>query len=74
MGGTLFNTSASRADRGADTYRIDSDMTTFSDASFSCWSLSCDLSILDLDFLDFDVFSELATSIDGIKIWMEVAY
>jgi hypothetical protein len=49
-------------------------MTTFSDASFSCWSLSCDLSILDLDFLDFDVFSELATSMDGIKSWMEVAY
>ena len=57
-----------------DTYRIDSDMTTFSDASFSCWSLSCDLLVLDLDFPAFDVFSELATSMDGIKSWMEVAY
>jgi len=60
--------------RDADTYRIDSDMTTFSDASFSCWSLSCDLLVLDLDFPAFDVFSELATSMDGIKSWMEVAY
>uniref|UniRef100_A0A0A9DH70 Uncharacterized protein n=1 Tax=Arundo donax TaxID=35708 RepID=A0A0A9DH70_ARUDO len=58
----------------ASNFKIDSDITTLSDASFSCWSLSCDLFILDLDFPDFDAFSGLATSMDGMRSWMEVAY
>lgn len=57
-----------------ESYKIDSDITTFSDANFSCWPLFLVSFIFDLGILDFDVFSGLATSMDGINSWMEVAY
>ena len=56
-----------------DMYKNDSDIATFSDASFSCRSLSCDLLILvHFESPDFDLFSEVATLMDSIKSWMEV--